>query len=250
MTPSVALTKMAREMRATQSCTRTIAMRLHPSKMDGAVDAAGMHCFEVTLNNITRPDEFTASNGTKWTLGFSPGSFVVTSGAQPYFKIGAPDRRHGLRSEAEEGDPSMLTAYVSPLFSGSGAFLVPVGGSKPKGIAPGESYEFFVAARPGERLYFTTMMGQSNDWFYSVPRGIALFDGRGKPRGGDVTANVALYDAGTEADEEAGIGPSQGPREPHPRFGPDDPNSIVRVVTTDARFVDPTKHMRLVVTPQ
>ena len=53
-------------------------------------------------------NQFTASTGVKWSLGFSPGTFVVTSKAQPYFKIGTPDRQHGLRSVAEEGDPSLL----------------------------------------------------------------------------------------------------------------------------------------------
>jgi hypothetical protein len=94
------------------------------------------------------------------------------------------------------------------------------------------------------------MMGQSNDWFYAAPSGIALFDAAGKAAGGDVSATIKLYDAGTESDEEIGIGPSQGPRQPHPRFGPDDPNPVVRLVTTDARFVDPAKHLRVTVTPQ
>ena len=71
-----------------------------------------------------------------------------------------------------------------------------------------------VAAKPGERLYLITMMGQSNDWFYANPLGIALFTASGKPAGGDVSSSMKLFDAGTEADEEMGIGPSQGPREP------------------------------------
>jgi hypothetical protein len=135
-------------------------------------------------------------------------------------------------------------------YPASGAFLVPVGGTMPAPIKPGQSYEFSIAARPGERLFLTMMMGQSNDWFYAPANGIALFDASGKAAGGDVSATMKLYDAGTEADEEIGIGPSQGPRQPHARFGPDDPNPIVRLVTTDARFVDPTKHLRVTVTPQ
>jgi hypothetical protein len=241
MTPSDGLTKMADAMHPTQTCAGAMSMRK---------GATTLRCFKVRILNITTMNQFTASTGVKWSLGFSPGTFVVTSKAQPYFKLGTPDQQHGLRSVAEEGDPSLLTTYDEKTFPGSGAFLVPVGGTKPKGIAPGESYEFFVAAQPGERLYVTTMMGQSNDWFYANPLGIELFTASGKPTGGDVTSSMRLLDAGTEADEEMGIGPSQGPREPHPRFGPDDPNPLVRIVTTDARFVAPAKHMRVTVTPE
>ena len=33
--------------------------------------------FTVRIENITKPDAFTASNGVKWSLGFSPGVAVV-----------------------------------------------------------------------------------------------------------------------------------------------------------------------------
>jgi len=51
-------------------------------------------------------------------------------------------------------------------------------------------------------------------------------------------------------DEELGIGPAQRPRQPHPRYGADDPNSLVRPATSDPRFIDVTKVMRVTVTPQ
>jgi hypothetical protein len=46
------------------------------------------------------------------------------------------------------------------------------------------------------------MFGQSNDLFYSNDRPIALFDGAGKPVGGDMTLQLSLWDAGTELNEE------------------------------------------------
>ena len=33
--------------------------------------------FTVRIENITKPDAFTASTGVKWSLGFSPGVVVV-----------------------------------------------------------------------------------------------------------------------------------------------------------------------------
>jgi len=210
----------------------------------------GAHCFKVRIDNITTPNEFTASNGTKWSLPFSPGVFVVTNTSDPIYTVGKRDRGHGLRAQAEDGDPTALAANVEKTYPGSGVFLIPVGGTKPMGIRPGHWFEFYVVANPDQKLYFTTMFGQSNDWFYSTPSGIALFDASGKPTGGNVTSKVQIYDAGTEADQELGIGSTQGPRQPHPRYGPDDPNPLVRVAITDPRFVDVAKVMRVTVAPQ
>jgi hypothetical protein len=244
MTASSGMTAMAHAMASMNSCNAMM------SAMHRAMQKATGHCFKVTIENISTADAFTASNGTKWTLPFSPGPFAVTTGANPIFAPGTRDRGQGLRALSEDGNPVPLTTYLEGAYPGSGAFLVPVGGSKPKGITPGERFEFYVVASAKQKLFFVSMFGQSNDWFYGTPSGIALFDGGGKPVGGDQTAAVKLYDAGTEADEELGIGPSQGPRQPHPRFGPDDPNPIVRLATSDPRFIDVSKVMRVTVTPQ
>jgi hypothetical protein len=249
MTNPQKLAPLAHRMEATKTCTGTIAMRTHAASHE-AQAAHAPACFKVRIANITQADQFTASDGTKFSLAFSPGTFVVTSAPQPDFTLGAADLGYGLRAQAEDGNPAPLAAHLMAAYPGSGAFLVPVGGAAPAPIRPGDAYEFYVAARPGEKLYLTTMMGQSNDWFYAPANGIALFNAAGKPAGGDVSAAMKLYDAGTEADEEIGIGPSQGPRQPHPRFGPDDTNPLVRLVTTDTRFVDPAKHLRVTITPQ
>jgi len=233
-----------------QAMTSLMHQMMSASGCPGTMSMPGVRCFKVRIDNISTTNEFTASNGVRWTLPFSPGVFVVTTKGNPFFTVGSPDRHEGLRSLAEDGDPLTLAQYVEHNYPGSGVFLVPVGGSKPKGILPGQSFEFVVAARPGESLFFATMHGQSNDWFYSTPAGIALFSARGTPMTGDVTALVRVYDAGTEADEELGIGPAQGPRQPHPRYGASDPNPLVRLATTDPRFFDVTKVMHVTVTPQ
>jgi hypothetical protein len=212
--------------------------------------AAKLQCFKVRIDNISVTNEFRASNGVKWTVPFSPGVFVVTDKSDPLAALGAPDRKQGLRALSEDGDPTPLAAYVESAYPGSGAFLVRVGGSKPKGILPGEAFEFFVVAQPAQRLYIATMHGQSNDWSYGTPSGIALFDANGKAVGGDATAAVKLYDVGTEADQELGIGSTQGPRQPHPRYGPPDADPRVTLATSDSRFVDASKVMRVTVTPQ
>ena len=109
-------------------------------------------------------------------------------------------------------------------------FAVPVGGMHPAPIFPGEAYEFSFTARPNDRLNFATMFVQSNDLFVAPSHaGISLFDRSGNPIEGDITAYLNLLDAGTEVNEEPGVGPNQAPRQSGPNTGPDE-NGVVRVV--------------------
>ena len=74
------------------------------------------------------------------------------------------------------------------------------------------------------------MFVQSNDLFFAPGGdGIALYDKGGKAVMGDVTSQVALWDAGTELNEEPGVGPAQAPRQPRPNYGEPDPNPNVRI---------------------
>lgn len=213
--------------------------------------ARTMH-FIVRIQNISKTNQFTASNGTKWTLDFSRGVYVVTAADGPIFSAGAKDRGQGFRSLCEDGNPGTLGTFLAQTYgSAAGEFLTAVGASKPGGIRPPHAFQFTVNVARGQRLYFATMFGQSNDWCYAPgENGIALFDASGNPIGGDITSQVKLWDAGTEADEELGIGPHQGPRQPHPRYGDPDSNPIVRLATSDPRFLDVAKVMRVTVTPQ
>jgi hypothetical protein len=73
------------------------------------------------------------------------------------------------------------------------------------------------------------MFGQSNDLFYSNDRPIALFDAAGKPISSDLTAQLSLWDAGTEVNEEPGLGPNQGPRQATPAAGVTESQGIAHV---------------------
>ena len=71
------------------------------------------------------------------------------------------------------------------------------------------------------------MMGQSNDWFYApAESGIDLFE-NGRGISGDITSQMVLWDAGTEFDQEPGIGSDQGPRQKAPNTGAAE-NGVVR----------------------
>ncbi len=117
-------------------------------------------------------------------------------------------------------------------FPVSGAFSVPVGAAEAGAIGPGQAYEFRVGATPGQALSFATMMVQSNDLFFAPDGdGIALFDGSDNAISGNVTDQIQLWDAGTEMNEEPGLGVNQAPRQAGENTGADDADNTVRLVS-------------------
>ena len=125
---------------------------------------------------------------------------------------------------------------ISPavMFSASGVFNTPLGKMTPSPAGPGEAFEFSFDAAPGSKLSFATMFAQSNDFFYAPSEsGIALFDNNGSQVTGDVTAQIHLWDAGTEINQEPGVGMDQAPRQSGPNTGIADPDNSVRLAPDD-----------------
>jgi len=187
--------------------------------------------FTVRVENISKPDSQTASNGTKFSFALSPGLWVLHEKKAGLFTEGSAASK-GIESQAEDGDPSglvgslMMSHHASSLH---GVFNTPIGMMGPGPIRPGDSYEFSFTASPGMKLSMTLMNGQSNDEFYAPDEnGIALFNASGAPFSGDITAKVILWDAGTEVNEELGIGPNQGPRQKATNTGVDEHGVVTR----------------------
>jgi hypothetical protein len=234
------------------------AMAIHLSPI-----AWAMHQIPAPLFAVNQPDrglglERVAEDGNPQPLGtslaattgihtpLSPGVFVVHRDPNRLFEVGAPDYGLGLERIAEDGDPAQLNAALAGEGSTENLFAVPVGAAAPLGATPGNAYEFVVLGVPGDHVTFATMFGMSNDWFFAPGAGIALF-ANGTPRAGDVTGEVALYDLGTEADEELAIGPSTGLQQPLPNTGAIDPDRNVR----DAPYAVPVAtHLRVTLTPR
>ena len=157
----------------------------------------------------------------------APGAWVAQRGGEPFFTDGQPDRGAGLEALAEDGNPAELAAGLYP---NSGVFTTPVGADGPGPLTPGNAYEFTFVARPGDRLSFATMYVQSNDLFLSPGHtGIALFADDGLPISGDITDQIGLWDAGTEVNEEPGVGANQAPRQAGANTGADE-GGVVRLV--------------------
>lgn len=135
----------------------------------------------------------------------------------------------------EPEEPTLFEVTVeniSPVFDFplSGVFNTPVGEAAPGPLFPGGVYEFTVYAAPGSYLTFATMFVQSNDWFYAPDgMGIPLWDSNGDQMSGDITDYLYLWDAGSEEDQEPGLGPDQAPRQAGPNTGAADDDTTVRL---------------------
>lgn len=128
-------------------------------------------------------------------------------------------------------------AYAIPA---SGVFDTPRDAAGPGPLMPGGVYEFSFHAAPGQSLSFATMFAQSNDLFYAPDGdGIALWDGNGQQVSGDVTDQVLLWDAGTEVNQEPGIGPDQAPRQSGADTGAPDDDPAVRIAEDEHGIIPP-----------
>ena len=206
--------------------------------------------FTVRIENITKADAFTASNGMKWSLAFSPGLAVVHTINAPIFTSGKKDRGQGLEAQSEDGDPSLLAKSLEGVkgIKSVTAFNTPLGAGAPGPITPGGAYELTVSAMPGDRLSMTLMMGQSNDWFYAPGEaGIEFFED-GKAVSGDITSQIIMWNAGTEIDQEPGIGSEQGPRQKAPNTGKAE-NGVVQKIQDGKAYSTTSAVMRVTVKP-
>jgi hypothetical protein len=217
------------------------------ARAQGAADAT---TFTIRVENVSRGEALKLSTGGTAPFVAAPVFWALhTSAAGPIFTGGQPRPENGLEQLAETGNPEGLLKYVSALsgVTAVGANARPLGATADGPLTPGQAYEFQVSAAPGQSLSLAWMFGQSNDLFYSNDRPIALFSG-GEPVSGDLTPQVSLWDAGTEVNEEPGLGPNQAPRQKSPEAGVSERQSVahVRDRYTYPRLADV---LRLTVTP-
>jgi hypothetical protein len=185
--------------------------------------------FTVRIENISSPEGMKGSDGSKWPFAMSPGLYVVHTEKAPLFTSGKKAGGKGLEAQAEDGNPEPLSKSLRDQkgVKSVGIFNTPMGANEPDAIGPGGAYEFSFSAAPGSRLTITSMFGQSNDLFYAPSEaGIPLYKD-GKPISGDITSQIILWDAGTEVNQEPGIGSDQAPRQKAPNTGKDE-NGMVQ----------------------
>jgi hypothetical protein len=109
-----------------------------------------------------------------------------------------------------------------------------------------------IEGRPGDRLSLAFMLGHSNDGIIGTgANGIALFGADGRAVTGDVSVALGLWDAGTEVNEDPGVGKNQGMRQGAPSAG--DPERRPVRAMADAEFGNKwpaaTRILRVTITP-
>jgi len=241
--------------------TRTIALVGAALAVAGSVAAqqqsamGGMatrgSTFRVRVENVSTDKTLKLSNGQTAPAPTAPVLWAVHGGTDLLFVDGMADRGLGLESLAEDGNPEPLVkALMSrPGVAAAGAVAVPQGDMGPGPILPGKAYEFTFTAEPGQKLTVAFMFGQSNDLFYAPDgRGLALFDALGAPLNGDVTATLVLWDAGTEVNQEPGLGSEQAPRQKQANTGTAE-RGVVRPVQDRYTYPRTDDVVRVTVTP-
>ncbi len=208
--------------------------------------------FVVRVENISQGEVLSLSNGGTAPFVAAPVFWAIhTTAANPIFTGGRPEPGNGLERLAETGNPEGLVKYLSAISGvlAVGANARPVGATSDGPLTPGQAYEFEITARPGQALSLAWMFGQSNDLFYGNDRPIALFTSAGRPVSGDMTPQVSLWDAGTEVNEEPGLGPNQAPRQKAEDAGSVERNAVAHVRD---RWTYPTTSavLRLAITPK
>jgi hypothetical protein len=191
-----------------------------------------------------------------WSTPLSPGVLAVRREPEPRYALGLPDHGRGIERLAEDGNAAPLREALDTNtrimgLAATGGFDTPVGKPARGPARPGDAYELTVSGLPGEHVSFATMFGMSNDWFFATrPEGIALFEADGTPRRGDVTGAIAIYDAGTELDQEPAIGADTGPQQAGPNTGAPDPINQVREVPARVHGFPASAHLRVTLEPQ
>ncbi|MTI86898.1 MAG: hypothetical protein FH748_02900 [Balneolaceae bacterium] len=183
------------------------------------------------------------------TVPLSPGAFAVYTDENPMFTADVPFPENGIEAIAEDGMPAEMAAFLNSednVFT-SGAFAQPDGASENGPLFPGDRYSFSFTGREGTKLNLATMFVQSNDLFYALgAEGISLFQ-NGAPVSGDITNSVNLWDAGTELNEEPGIGTNQVIHQGGTNIGPADTNTNVRLVNDDYTYPNVSDVIRITI---
>jgi hypothetical protein len=201
--------------------------------------------FTVRIENVSTRTTLTLAKGGGLSMPLSPGVWAVHTGGNPILTPGKVEAGLGLKGLAEAGMAGPFADNLArvPGVRSHGQLdkaMVPraVKGTPPSGtgtkshttevvpspdapmLMPGAWVDLVIDALPGDKLSFAFMLGYSNDGIIGTgATGIALFDASGRPVAGDRSSAIGLWDAGTEVNEEPGIGRNQGMRQGAPTAG-------------------------------
>ena len=207
--------------------------------------------FRVRIENVSTTMTLKLSNGETAPAPTAPVLWLLHTTDDPIFTNGQKDRGKGLEHLAEDGNPGDLASAIAEMkgVRAAGFVNTPKGATEAGPILPGSAYEFDITAIAGDRLTLAFMFGQSNDLFYAPDgKGIALFDKAGRPLSGEITDRFQLWDAGTEINQEPGLGTDQAPRQKGDNSGASE-NGTVRIVKDAFTYPKTRDVIRVTVVP-
>ena len=233
--------------------------------------------FAVRVENVSTGTTLALPKGGSVSMPLSPGVWAVHTGGNPILAPGKLDAGIGLKGLAEAGMAAELSVNLArvPGVRSHGVLDKPMirvaamnGLANARGAKPspeqmmpaadgpmlmsGSRVDFTIEGRPGDRLSLAFMLGHSNDGIIGTGAdGIALFDARGRPVAGDVTSALGLWDAGTEVNEEPGVGRNQGMRQGAPGAGDPERRPVRALAEAEygRRWPAANRILRVTITP-
>lgn len=205
--------------------------------------------FELLIENVSGADTLTASDGSSVTIAFSPVVWAIHSQSGPMYTLGQPAPDNGLEAMAEDADPGTLIDFLTLAPGVSLVGLARTTVEEQSVLTPGQTYRFQISADRGTRMSFISTFLQGNDIFVGFSdAGIPLFDAQGTPLSGDITSEVFLLDAGTEVNQEPGLGPDQVLRQEEPGQGADE-GGVVHMVDDGFAYPAISSMLRVTINP-
>ena len=207
--------------------------------------------FEVRIENLSTGPIGTASNGAPVFAFLAPGIFLVHTSSAPAYSVGEALPANGFEAYAEDSDIGPLLDALRFVDDISLiGFFDDLGDGEAGFLGPQQSFRFVISASDtSDKLSVFLKYLESNDVFLGTStEGIALFDAGGNPISGDITASFALYDAGTEVNEEPAVGPNQPLRQPELNTGPPE-GGLVRPVDDGFAYPGVGATFRITITP-
>jgi hypothetical protein len=166
---------------------------------------------------------------------FAPGIVIVHDDRFQLFQADAPALFLGFEAMVEDGNNVDLLAEIAAeagVYSAD-SFAALDADYNDAPMLPGDKAEKSVFASPGHYMTVATMFGESNDVFVAAVS-VPLFDDAGQAIDTDASSMLGLWDAGTEVNEEPGLGPNQASRQAEAGAGDAENGSVVAITGTDA----------------
>lgn len=195
--------------------------------------------YRVTIDHVAAPGTLQPSMGEPLDIIIAPGLWAVHEDGEGILHVGEP-ASSTVERMAEDGDHGALLDEMRETAASVGIFgaenvddnyaTAPLG--------PGDSTSFELDGMSNQRLSMVGMFIHSNDVLYAtIPGGIAL-DSL-EPGGSEqMSSSIALFDVGTEQNEEPGIGPSQPMQSMEHDVGEPEMGVITRIDGQDAAGYD------------